>query len=159
MSRHISYAAAVALSAIVAAPVLAQTMSSPSTSSSAPSDTGPAATAITSPARPPAATTTAAASNPGYVTADQQLRASKLIGSSVYNEQHQKIGSVDELLIDQTHNVTGVVLSVGGFLGIGSKLVKVPYSELHVTANNIVLQGATKQELTQMPTYRFSTAG
>jgi sporulation protein YlmC with PRC-barrel domain len=86
------------------------------------------------------------------------MRASKLIGSSVYNDQKQKIGSVDELLVDQNHAVTSVVLSVGGFLGIGSKLVKVPYNELHVAGDEIVMSGATKDQLTQMPSYQFTNA-
>jgi sporulation protein YlmC with PRC-barrel domain len=93
------------------------------------------------------------------MTADQQLRASKLIGSSVYNDQHEKIGSVDELLLDQNHDVTSAVLSVGGFLGIGSKLVKVPYRSLHVANDTIVMSGASRDQLKSMPTYDFSKAG
>jgi sporulation protein YlmC with PRC-barrel domain len=93
------------------------------------------------------------------MTADQQLRASKLIGSSVYNEQHEKIGSVDELLLDQNHDVTSAVLSVGGFLGLGSKLVKVPYQSLHVANDTIVMSGASRDQLKSMPTYDFSKAG
>lgn len=91
------------------------------------------------------------------MTRDQQIRASKLIGSAVYNEQHQNIGSIDDLLLGQNHDVTNVVLSVGGFLGVGSKLVEVPYQNLHVANNMIVMPGASQAALKKMPTYDFKS--
>jgi sporulation protein YlmC with PRC-barrel domain len=93
------------------------------------------------------------------MTSDQQIRASKLIGSTVYNDQHQKIGSIDDLLLNQRHDVSSAVLSVGGFLGLGSKLVKVPYQDLHVANKTIVMSGASRDELKKMPTYNPNGAG
>jgi sporulation protein YlmC with PRC-barrel domain len=164
MSRRLSFPTMIAMSAFLAAPALAQTMNSsppsspsvPPATAAAPSSTSPAAT----PAMTPATRSTSAASNTSsgsYVTADQQIRASKLIGSSVYNDQKEKIGSIDELLVDQNHAVTGAVLSVGGFLGLGSKMVKVPYNELRVVGDEIVMSGATKDQLNQMPSYKFAS--
>jgi sporulation protein YlmC with PRC-barrel domain len=150
MSRRFSFSAMIGLSALIAAPVLAQTMNSPSTP---PATRSPAGSAMTSPSTTAPADTRSTAT---YITADQQVRASKLIGSSVYNDQKQKIGSIDELLVGQNHDVDSAVLSVGGFLGMGSKLVKVPYKELRVSGNEIVMTGATKDQLKQMPDYKFS---
>jgi sporulation protein YlmC with PRC-barrel domain len=162
----------IAMSAFLAAPALAQTMNSSPTSSpstppagvTAPSSTSPAATPPMTPATPPMTRSTSAAtgsasdsSSGSYVTADQQIRASKLIGSSVYNDQKEKIGSIDELLVDQHHAVISAVLSVGGFLGLGSKMVKVPYNELRVVGDEIVMSGATKDQLNQMPSYKFAS--
>jgi len=78
-------------------------------------------------ARAPLATNPAPAnsgysSSATYTTIDQMTRASKIIGATVYNDQDQSVGSVDELLIDNGRGVNGVVLSVGGFLGLNSKL-------------------------------------
>jgi sporulation protein YlmC with PRC-barrel domain len=92
------------------------------------------------------------------VTADQQVRASKVIGSSVYNDQKQKIGTVEELLLNDHHDVVGAVLSVGGFLGIDAKLVKVPYDQLHIVGDSLVMSGATKADLSSLPTYKYSGA-
>ncbi len=131
-----------ALAMLLAAPVMAQTTSSPATMSHA--TTAPAATSP--------------ASSSSYMTNGGQIRASKLIGGSVYNDQHQSIGSIDDLLMDGSHNVTSVILSVGGFLGVGGKLVKVPYTDLHVANNTIVLPNATKDELKKMPSYEFHAA-
>jgi len=49
-------------------------------------------------------------------------RASKVIGSSVVNDANESIGSIDDLLVSQDGKETFAVLSVGGFLGLGSKL-------------------------------------
>jgi sporulation protein YlmC with PRC-barrel domain len=58
-----------------------------------------------------------------------EFRASKLVGSNVYNQSGQTIGSVDDLLIGQDGKISQAVVSVGGFLGIGGKLVAVPFGE------------------------------
>lgn len=168
MCRRLSFPTMIAMSAFLAAPALAQTMNSSPTSSpstppagvTAPSSTSPAATPPMTPATPPMTRSTGAATGSAsgsYVTADQQIRASKLIGSSVYNDQKEKIGSIDELLVDQHHAVISAVLSVGGFLGLGSKMVKVPYNELRVVGDEIVMSGATKDQLNQMPSYKFAS--
>jgi hypothetical protein len=100
-------------------------------------------------------------SQPGqatYVTADKMTRASKLIGATVYNDHNESIGSVDELLIGANHDIAGVVLSVGGFLGINSKLVKVQPNEIKVMPDRLVMSGATKDQLKQMPDYQLEPA-
>jgi len=56
---------------------------------------------------------------------------SKLIGLNVYDPQKNKIGDVDQLLVDRTGNIEGVVIGVGGFLGVDKKDVAVPFKSLH----------------------------
>lgn len=81
----------------------------------------------------------------------------KLVGASVYNDQNQSIGSVDDVLLSSSDNKAGnVVISVGGFLGMGSKLVSVPFDQLKVEADKVVLPGATKASLEGMPEYHYS---
>lgn len=59
-------------------------------------------------------------------------RASKLIGSKVYKGD-TSIGQIEDVLVslDQA-TVTAVILSVGGFLGIGDKLVAVSVKQIRV---------------------------
>jgi sporulation protein YlmC with PRC-barrel domain len=95
------------------------------------------------------------AGNSTYMTADKDVRASKVIGASVYDDHDQKIGTVDELLMNPHHDVTEAVLSVGGFLGLDSKLVAVKIGALQVRPDRIVMSGVTKDALTSMPTYKF----
>jgi sporulation protein YlmC with PRC-barrel domain len=48
-----------------------------------------------------------------------QWRASKLIGVNIYNEQNEKLGDINEVVLDPSGKVTGYVVGVGGFLGAG----------------------------------------
>ncbi len=57
-----------------------------------------------------------------------QFRASKFVGLAIYGQDNQRIGDVNEILIDNTGNAKALVLGVGGFLGIGEKNVAVPFS-------------------------------
>ncbi len=50
-------------------------------------------------------------------------RASKVIGSSVINEANETIGKVDDLLVTRDGKEPYAVLSVGGFLGMGTRMV------------------------------------
>lgn len=83
-------------------------------------------------------------------------RASKIIGSSVVNDANDTIGTVDDLLVSPDGKETFAVLSVGGFLGMGSKLVVVPYSSLK-PGEHIVLPGGTKDGLTALPEFKYAT--
>src|SRR6204780_4916596 len=55
-------------------------------------------------------------------------RTSKVVGSTVVNEANETVGSIDDLIVTPTANVPFAVLSVGGFLGMGTKYVVVPFS-------------------------------
>lgn len=57
-------------------------------------------------------------------------RVGKLDGATVYNGQGDDIGTIDDLLMSSDGKISKVVISVGGFLGIGDKLVEVPFSKL-----------------------------
>jgi sporulation protein YlmC with PRC-barrel domain len=59
-----------------------------------------------------------------------QWRASKLIGLNVYNDNNEKIGDIQELIVDKSARVDNVVLGVGGFLGMGEHYVAVPMEKL-----------------------------
>jgi hypothetical protein len=86
-------------------------------------------------------------------------RISKLIGSAVYNDQNEKIGSIDDLIMKDGHRIVLAVVSVGGFLGIGNKLVAVPYDQLHLEMNKdetkVAMPGASKDALNAMPTFTY----
>jgi hypothetical protein len=57
-------------------------------------------------------------------------RTSKVVGLSVYNDNDQSIGSINDLLTDKSGNIKAVVLGVGGFLGVGAHLVAVPFDKV-----------------------------
>lgn len=61
---------------------------------------------------------------------DNQMRAGELIGAAVTQPSGEKIGKIQDLVIDENGRLVGVVVSVGGFLGIGDKEVAVPWGKL-----------------------------
>jgi sporulation protein YlmC with PRC-barrel domain len=148
------------LIAALALPVsaFAQTTAAPS-SAAAPHATVPAAT---SPAAAPHAAAPAAAPATAQASRhmrDDQIRASKLIGASVYDPNDQKIGAVDELVLNPDGKVADVVIGVGGFLGAGEKRVAVPMADLKRGKNDHFVLAATKDSLKQMANFELKTAG
>ena len=51
---------------------------------------------------------------------------------SVYDPNKAKVGSIDDVLVDKSGKVTGLVVGVGGFLDVGAKDVIVPFSDVNV---------------------------
>jgi hypothetical protein len=84
-------------------------------------------------------------------------RTSKIVGSTVMNDAKESIGKIDDLIIAQDKHVVFAVVSVGGFLGAGSKLVAVQYDQLRPTPDNqgFVLAGATKDSLKGLPEFSY----
>ena len=85
------------------------------------------------------------------------FRASKIVGSSVVNEANETVGSVDDLIVTPNEKAPYAVLSVGGFLGLGTKYVIVPFRSLQMQDKKIVLPGATKDALKALPEFKYSS--
>jgi len=58
------------------------------------------------------------------------MRGSRLMGIDVYGADNQKIGDIDEVLVDRQGKIHGLVVGVGGFLGIGQKDVAIPFEQV-----------------------------
>jgi sporulation protein YlmC with PRC-barrel domain len=148
-------AACLLATALVAAPALAQTSTSPSGSTDRPTAAGSGSTATGSPAMQPGAAgssssgTGASSSTTGpstmapsnmaqggmqgqFMTQLQpnQIMASKLIGTTVVGANNESVGDVNDVIVDRNGQTLGVVIGVGGFIGIGEKDVAVPFSAL-----------------------------
>lgn len=86
------------------------------------------------------------------VRLENGYRASKIIGASVYNDQNQQVGSVSDLFLSRQNQVAMAIISVGSFLGIGGKLVAVPFDKLQISqGDKVTMAGASKEELNGMP--------
>lgn len=84
-------------------------------------------------------------------------RASKVIGTNVVNDANQTIGKIDDLLVSPDGKAPYVVLSVGGFLGMGSRLVVVPYDTLNFAGDKVTLPGGSKDGLMMLPEFKYAT--
>lgn len=90
-------------------------------------------------------------------TADE-FRTSKLVGAKVYNGANENIGSIEDIILKADGSMDEVVLSVGGFLGIGDKYVSMPFSALKVSRDGSSLKvttDGTKDSLKALPAYQF----
>ncbi|WP_284315925.1 PRC-barrel domain-containing protein [Labrys miyagiensis] len=85
-------------------------------------------------------------------------RTSKVVGSTVVNDVNETVGKIDDLIVTPSEKVPFAVLSVGGFLGIGTKYVVVPFSSLQIKDKQMVLPGATKDSLKALPEFKYNTS-
>jgi hypothetical protein len=84
-------------------------------------------------------------------------RTSKVVGSTVVNEANETVGSIDDLIVTPGGKAPYAVLSVGGFLGMGTKYVVVPFPALQMDGKKIVLPGATKDALKALPDFKYNS--
>ena len=124
-------------------------------------ETTPAPTTVT-PAPGAAAETTATGAFATAQSADE-WRSSRLVGTAVYNEANERVGDISELVLDADGKITHAVIGVGGFLGIGEKLVAVSFKDLNIAreenGNARVTMNTTKEALQNAPDYKYHAAG
>ena len=88
-----------------------------------------------------------------YIQPDQ-IRASKMIGSRVYDLHNRNIGKVQDLILARDGKIDVVVLDVGSFLRIGGKNVAVKPSDFKTDNNRLTLD-VTKEQLQQMANFNL----
>jgi hypothetical protein len=84
-------------------------------------------------------------------------RSSKIVGSTVVNDANETIGKIDDLLVSPDGKQPYAVLSIGGFLGMGTHLVVVRYDALKFADKKIILPGGTKAGLKMLPEFKYAT--
>jgi len=68
---------------------------------------------------------------------DHLLRADVLIGAEIRNLEDEKLGEIDDLVLNpEERNVLYVLVSHGGFLGFGERLIAIPWSEMRATEDH-----------------------
>jgi sporulation protein YlmC with PRC-barrel domain len=76
----------------------------------------------------------------------------------VYDPKDSKIGNIDDVLVDQSGKVTGLVIGVGGFLGAGEKDVIVPFTSVKAAKKNDswwLTIDETKDSLKNAPGFKY----
>ena len=104
------------------------------------------------------ATAAPVAVSPGSVLIARQ-RMSQVIGSRIYNERNESIGEVEDVVLRNDATGPIAVIQVGGFLGMGGRLVAVALNDLRWNAERerIMLPGATKEQLQARPVFTYET--
>ncbi|WP_426437399.1 PRC-barrel domain-containing protein [Bradyrhizobium genosp. P] len=88
----------------------------------------------------------------------QGYRMSKLLGSGVVNDKSEKIGTLDDVISDKKQ-LNFAILQVGGFLGLGGRLVAVPYDSLVIDdkGQKVTLPGASKEALKNLTEFHYTS--
>lgn len=94
-----------------------------------------------------------------YVVADNTMRTSRLVGATVYTDNGDKFGTIEDVLVKDSASEPTVVLSVGDYIGGGAKLVAVPLSHVQLNASKPTMAGVTKEMLKAMPAFIFPVGG
>jgi hypothetical protein len=88
--------------------------------------------------------------------AAQFLADEEVIGKDVVNVMDEKVGTIADLVMDQDQKLVGVVLSVGGFLGIGEKWVAIPVDQIDFPTDEQparLLAAVTEEQLKNAPDF------
>jgi sporulation protein YlmC with PRC-barrel domain len=80
-----------------------------------------------------------------------QWRINKIIGIDVYNRENQKLGDISDILIDPTGRVQTVILGVGGFIGVGERLVAVSFDKVKFVDERIEPKSASAPATSPAP--------
>jgi sulfite reductase beta subunit-like hemoprotein len=110
---------------------------------------------------PQAATQDMPKDAPNFVQVQNtDMLSSNVVGLDIYNGQNDKIGKIQDIAFDASKKVTGYILSVGGFLGMGTRYVAVSPDAVMVSydAQNKVWKStmnATKDQLKQAPEFKY----
>jgi sporulation protein YlmC with PRC-barrel domain len=78
------------------------------------------------------------------------------MGQAVYNDNNEKIGTIDDLVMSRNRSNSYAVIGVGGFLGAGTRDVAVPVDRLRHEGDKLILPGATKEALKAMPEFKYA---
>jgi sporulation protein YlmC with PRC-barrel domain len=83
-------------------------------------------------------------------------RVSKLLNQPVYNDKNEKIGKVEDFIVRPDGTLSYAIVDVGGFLKLGAHRVAIPVDQFSSVRPRIVLPGATKEALKQIPEFQYS---
>ena len=135
--------------------------SSASEGSAAPAPTTPPSTS--SPAGTPTAPTnsTAPAAGMGATGASESADTTqaisgwsvkeKIIGKDVHNENDEKVGEITDVILANDGKAVYYVIGAGGFLGMGSHDVAIPFDKVQQGDDKLTLTGYTKDQLKALP--------
>ena len=80
----------------------------------------------------------------------------QILGRAVYNENGERIGRVDDLIVAPDKSVSFAIVGAGGFVGVGRHDVAIPVSQFHERDGRFVLDGATRQAIKALPPFEYA---
>jgi len=80
----------------------------------------------------------------------------QFLGQNVYNEENQRVGKIDDLIIAPDTAISFVIVSAGGFIGVGRHDVAVPVTQLTLQDGKFILAGASKDAIKALPRFEYA---
>jgi sporulation protein YlmC with PRC-barrel domain len=80
----------------------------------------------------------------------------QILDEDVYNDSHEKVGKVEDLIIAPDRAVSYAIVGTGGFLGLDRHDVAIPAGQLKVEGGKLMLPGATKETLKALPKFEYA---
>ena len=88
-----------------------------------------------------------------------EMFSSKVKGLNVYNQKNESVGEITDIAI-KNHQVDALILSVGGFLGMGERYVAVSPSSVNIRRDDknnkwLASMNTTKEALKATPEFKY----
>jgi sporulation protein YlmC with PRC-barrel domain len=145
---------------LIAAPAFAQTAApakpAASATTAAPNSASTAGTGTSGTGMTMGTTSTVAIKYVQVSPAD--VMASRLDDINVYNNQNETVGEISDFVIKDGKTISGVVVSVGGFLGLGERYVLLDPSSIVLATQDGTMRAfvnTSKEELTKAPAFKY----
>jgi len=80
----------------------------------------------------------------------------QILGKTLYNEKKEKVGTIDDIIIEHNKAVSYAIVGAGGFAGLGKHDVAIPVSQFKEEGGTYILPGATKETIKAMPEFEYA---
>ena len=80
----------------------------------------------------------------------------QILGKTVYNENNQKVGRIEDLIVAPDSAVSFAIIGAGGFVGLGRHDVAVPVQQIKLQDDKFILPGATKEAIKALPKFEYA---
>jgi len=81
----------------------------------------------------------------------------QILSRSVFNEKGERLGAIDDLIITPDKALSFAIIGAGGFIGLGRHDVAIPVDQIHLRNGRLVVDGASKQVISALPPFEYST--
>ena len=79
-----------------------------------------------------------------------------ILGHDIYNDNKEKIGTVEDIIIAPDKKVSYVIVEVSSFLGMGGHYVAIPIGHFKEEGDKLILPGATKEVIKGLPKFEYA---
>jgi sporulation protein YlmC with PRC-barrel domain len=80
----------------------------------------------------------------------------QILGKTVYNENNQKVGRIDDLIVAPDSAISFAIIGAGGFVGLGRHDVAIPVQQIKLQDAKFILPGATKEAIKALPKFEYA---